>query len=162
AAAGPPPAPPQPAPRAGDRPLSFAQESLWFLHHSDPTRPTYNVPQAFRIRGPLDVAALRQSFQGLVDRHEALHTTCRRVNGRLHLHAAADWAVPLPVVDLRGMPAPERDAEAARLATDHARKPFDFEQGPLLRVTLLRLADDDSVLLLTTHQFVVDGWSMRV
>jgi amino acid adenylation domain-containing protein len=162
AADGPPPAPPQPAPRAGEPPLSFAQESLWFLHHSDPTRPTYNVPQAFRIRGPLDVAALRQSFQGLVGRHEALRTTCRTVNGRPCLHVAAEWAVPLPVVDLRGMPDPERDAEAARLATDHARKPFDFEQGPLLRVTLLRLADDDSVLLLTTHQFVVDGWSMRV
>jgi amino acid adenylation domain-containing protein len=142
--------------------LSFAQERQWFLDQLEPYNPFYNIPVAVRITGPLNVAAIEQSINEVSRRHEALRTTCSTVDGEPLQVIAPDASFTLPVVDLRDLPNPGREDKARELATREARKPFDLGRGPLFRATLLWLGEKDYVLLLTTHHFVADGWSMGV
>ncbi|MEW5928183.1 MAG: non-ribosomal peptide synthase/polyketide synthase, partial [Gemmatimonadota bacterium] len=137
-------------------PASFAQRRLWVTDRLEPGSPAYNMPAALRLRGALDVRALRRSLDALVARHEALRTTLQERGGEpvQVVHAAAP--VPLAVVDVPG------EAEAARLAAEEAARPFDLAAGPLLRCTLLRLEARDHVALFTLHHVVSDGWSMDV
>jgi amino acid adenylation domain-containing protein len=147
---------------SGSFPLSFAQRRLWFLDQLDPGSPTYNVPIAFRVAGPLDKAVLEQSFNEIVRRHEALRTTFPAVDGEPIQVISPVLTVPVPVVDCRELPESEREAEVQRLANGEARRPFDLAQGPLLRTTLLRLGEEEHVLLLTMHHIVSDGWSAGI
>src|SRR5262245_41478092 len=98
----------------------------------------------------------------MVQRHDILRTTFPSVDGQPVQVIAPDLAVPLTVVDLQTLPATEREAATQRLATEEVRRPFDLTQGPLLRATLLRLASEDHVLLLTLHHLIFDGWSSEV
>ncbi|MET0396637.1 MAG: non-ribosomal peptide synthase/polyketide synthase [Longimicrobiaceae bacterium] len=150
------------APRDGALPLSFAQQRLWVVDRIEPGSTAYNVPGALRLRGELDVTALRASVDALVRRHETLRTTLQERDGApvQVVHPAAP--VKLVELDLRGLPGADRDIEAARLAAEESLLPFDLARGPLLRCTLLRLDDDDHVLCFTLHHVVTDGWSMDV
>jgi NRPS condensation-like uncharacterized protein len=148
--------------RSGELPLSFLQEGLWWMARVEPDNPVNHVAQAIRIHGDLDVEALRQSFAEVVRRHEILRTSVRTVNAKPRVQIKRDVSVSLPVVELRHLPSPERDEEVLCRAKEHTRAPFDLAQPPLLRTTLLRLGEFDHVFLLATHQFVVDGYSMRV
>ncbi|HEX2093814.1 MAG TPA: condensation domain-containing protein, partial [Longimicrobiaceae bacterium] len=146
--------------REGPLPLSFAQQRLWVVDRLEPGSAAYNMPGALRLRGGLDVAALRGSLDGLVRRHEALRTVFVEQDGApvQVIHTAAPMA--LPVVDLRGVP--EAEQEAGRLCAEEAVRPFDLGRGPLLRSMLVRLGGADHVLLITLHHVVSDGWSMGV
>ncbi|MEW5927424.1 MAG: non-ribosomal peptide synthase/polyketide synthase, partial [Gemmatimonadota bacterium] len=158
--AGPEPVPLERVPRGGPLPLSFAQQRLWLVDRLEPGSAAYNMPFALRLRGELDVAALRASLGALVRRHETLRTLFGEHGGEpvQVVHPAAPAA--LPVVDLRGGGDAGREAE--RLAEEEALRPFDLARGPLLRGTLLRLDGGDHVLLLTLHHIVSDGWSTDV
>ncbi len=151
-----------PVPRAGDLPLSFAQQRLWFIDQLDPGNSAYNFPAALRLVGPLDLAALKDSVNEIVGRHEALRTTFALVDGAPVQVIAPFLKLALPVVDLQSLPETEREAEMQRLATAEARRPFDLAQGPLLRITLLRFDEEEHVGLLTMHHIVSDGWSAGV
>jgi amino acid adenylation domain-containing protein len=151
-----------PLPRAGSLPLSFTQERLWFLDQLAPGTATYNIPAAFRLTGRLDIAALGQSLNAIVQRHEVLRTTFRAIEGQPVQVIASPLTLPLPVVEIYGEAAPIRQATLLRLATEEARQPFDLARGPLIRTTLLRLGEEEHVLLLTMHHIVSDGWSMGV
>jgi amino acid adenylation domain-containing protein len=165
-------APPlRPEPRRGHPPASFAQERLWFLDRlgetGDWARAAYNVPLALEIEGPLEPAALAAALAGVVARHEVLRATFAAENGRLVQVVAPRRDAPLPLMDLSGLAAADREAEARRLAAAEARRPFDLARGPLLRCALLRLdaAAPESgghLLLATFHHAVSDGWSMGV
>ncbi|HEX9939154.1 MAG TPA: amino acid adenylation domain-containing protein, partial [Longimicrobium sp.] len=151
-----------PVAREAPLPLSFAQERLWFLHQMEPEGAGYNMPWSGRLRGSLDASALERALGALTERHEALRTTFRPVEqGAVQI---VHPAVPadLPVLDLTGLAPEDREPEARRLAREDAERPFDLEHGPLLRATLMRLADEEHVLLLTMHHIVSDGWSMGV
>src|SRR5262245_11294765 len=148
--------------RDGNLPLSFAQERLWFLDQLEPSSPVYNVPSGMRLRGPLNITALERSLNEIVRRHEALRTTFSMVEGQPVQTISPSLNLLLPIMDLGHLPAGERDAEIRRLGAKEARRPFDLARGPLLRVTLLRLDDEDHVLLLTMHHIVSDGWSIGV
>ena len=143
-------------------PLSFAQQRLWVVDRLEPGSAAYNIPVALRLRGAPDVAALRASLDALVARHEALRTVFAESEGGPVQVIHPPAPVPLPLLDLREFPAEAREEEAWRLAGAEAMRPFDLERGPLLRSTLLRLAEDDHVLLFTLHHVVSDGWSMQV
>jgi amino acid adenylation domain-containing protein len=156
-----PPLEPQPRPAEGI-PLSFAQQRLWFLDRLEPESPFYNMPVAVRLLGRLDVPALAATFREIVRRHEALRTRFVETAGRPVQVVEAGIAVEIPVSDLSSLPSREREAEAARLAHAAARRPFDLERGPLLRVSLLRLGEEESLLLAVFHHIVSDGWSMGV
>jgi len=143
-------------------PLSFAQERLWFLDQFEPGSPIYNIPAVFRLPGPLNVRALEQSLNEVVSRHEVLRTLFRSNDGQPLQVIAPSFAVELPLVDLRALPDEVREAEAQRLAASEALRPFDLARGPLLRTSLLQLADMDHILLLTMHHIVSDAWSMGI
>ncbi len=145
-------------------PLSFAQEQLWFLDRLDPGRQTYNVPLAIRMRGPLDVPAVRSAVTELVRRHETLRTTIDERDGKaVQVVAPAPTVeLSLPVEDGRPQPGEDADPAARRLADADAAIPFDLRQGPLFRPRLFRIAADDHLLTLCTHHIISDGWSLEV
>jgi amino acid adenylation domain-containing protein/non-ribosomal peptide synthase protein (TIGR01720 family) len=152
----------QPVPRDGTLPLSYAQQRLWFLEQLEPSRAVYNLPLAWGFTGILNVSALQQSLGEMARRHEILRTTFLSVGGQPMQVIAPDLSLPLPVVDLSTSPATAREAAVQRLATEEAQRPFDLARGPLMRATLLRLSDEDHVLLLTLHHIIFDGWSAEV
>ena len=146
--------------RNGELPLSFAQEWLWLIHQVNPDSAAYNLPAAVRLQGPLSVEALEKSIGEVVRRHEILRTRFTEVDGKPV--QVIDPAVPikLPVVDLSETE--QREVEASRIVTEDARLPFDLERGPLLRSFLLRLGEQDHVIILTVHHIVSDAWSTGI
>ena len=148
--------------RDADLPLSFAQERIWFLSEWEPDSPAYNITVALRASGRLNDAALEQSVNEVVRRHEVLRTTCRNVGGRAVLAIAPSLTLTVPIIDLRGLQGSARETEFLRLAREEAQEAFDLARGPLLRVTVLRLGEEEYGLLVTTHHVVADGWSVRV
>ncbi len=141
---------------------SYLQEGLWFLEQFDPGKPTYNVPGATRMVGHLDLDALQRALTEIVRRHESLRTTFVMKNGLPHQVIAPAQPVVLEVINLESLAEAEREAEMLRLATAEARKPFDLEKGPLFRCFLIRLKENEHVLVLNIHHIVTDGWSMGV
>ncbi|RKI58436.1 amino acid adenylation domain-containing protein, partial [Corallococcus sp. AB049A] len=150
------------APRDGGLPLSFAQQRLWVMEQLQPGATPYILLGAVRMEGALDAEALRRALELLVERHEALRTTftLKDRDPVQVIQSTSSWALPL--VDLTGVPAEEREAEVRRLAREEAARPFDLDTGPLLRTRLLRLTPSHHVLLLGMHHVVSDGWSLEV
>ncbi|MER5705002.1 amino acid adenylation domain-containing protein [Micromonospora sp. NPDC002296] len=139
-------------------PLSFAQEQLWLVDQLTPGESTYNSPLFYRLRGPLDVVALRRAFTGLVARHDALRTTFGARDGVPYQTIAPPADVPIDVEPLAGDHA-AREAALSEALHDEVSTPFDLRRGPLYRIRLLRVADEDHLLCLTLHHIVTDGWS---
>jgi amino acid adenylation domain-containing protein len=157
-----PPGGPAAIPRrpAGDRaPLSFAQERLWFLDQLTPGSPQYNIHSGVRLSTPVNEAVLERTFNEIVRRHEVLRTTFPQADGVPYQRIAPSAHIPLRVVDLRtGAPA-AREARCRQLSVEEAHRPFDLAAGPLLRTTLVRIGERESVFLLTMHHIVTDAWS---
>jgi amino acid adenylation domain-containing protein len=151
-----------PVPRGGPLPASFAQRRLWFIDRLEPGSAAYNLPAALRLRGRLDVPALRRTLAEVVRRHEALRTVFAEDAGEPVQVVRAPGPVALPVADLGRLAPAAREAEAARLARAEALRPFDLAAGPLLRAGLLRLGPDDWALLVGMHHTVSDGWSLGI
>ncbi|MCT8285390.1 non-ribosomal peptide synthase/polyketide synthase [Xanthomonas translucens pv. translucens] len=150
-----------PMPRTAPMPLSFAQQRLWFLNQLDPrTGATYIMHRGVRLSGSLHVQALTRALDRIVARHETLRTHFASVDDIPVQIIAAPFELALQRIDLSGDPAPE---SAARLhALSEASTGFDLANGPLVRGRLLRLAEDEHVLLLSMHHIVSDGWSIGV
>jgi amino acid adenylation domain-containing protein len=143
-------------------PLSFAQERLWVLDRMDPGSPAYNILSAVRLIGRLEVDALARSLTEIVRRHAVLRSVFTQTDSEPAQIVAAPAPVPLPRVDLEGLPAAVREREARRLAREFGRLPFDLERGPMLRVALLRFGSEEHAALFATHHVASDGWSMGV
>jgi amino acid adenylation domain-containing protein len=151
-----------PVERTGGLPLSFAQERLWFMDRLEPGSAVYNIPMARRVGGALDGAVLERALGEIVRRHEALRTVFREVDGSPVQVIAPFAGFAVPVEDLSGLGEADREAAVERRAGEEAARPFDLSAGPLIRAALLRLGDEDHVLLLSMHHIVSDGWSMGV
>ena len=144
-------------------PLSFAQQRLWFFDQFEAGKSFYNLPGAIRLKGQLNVAVLEQTFNEIVNRHEALRSTFTEVQGQpIQVIAPPVSRRRLPVIDLRELPQSDREAAVKQLSAKEAQQPFDLERGPLLRTSLLQLSEEEYVLLLTMHHIVSDGWSIGV
>jgi amino acid adenylation domain-containing protein len=142
--------------------LSFAQQRLWFIDQLEPGNPSYNIPLALRLTGWLDVTALERSLNEILRRHESLRTIFASVDGQpVQVIIPAGWQV-LPVVDLSECSEQEREAQVRRLATEEASRPFDLARGPLFRACLLRLGEQEHIVLCTLHHIVSDEWSLGV
>ena len=148
--------------RNGHMPLAFAQERLWFMEQFEPGQSFNNIPVAIRLEGALNFNALERAVAEIVRRHKTLRTAFHNDGGRPVAVVDPEATVRIPTVDLGSLTASKREAEAKRLMLEEARRPFDLAQSPLLRVKLIRLANDEHLLLLTTHHIVCDGWSMGV
>jgi amino acid adenylation domain-containing protein len=149
-------------PHDGLAPMSFAQQRLWFLDRLEPGGTLYNMAGGYRLRGELDRAALGAALTALVARHEVLRTRLTVVEGVPVQRIAPPAPHPLQVTDLRACPADARDAALHAAIDSEAATPFDLAAGPLLRTTLIALADDDHVLVLAMHHAIGDGWSVGV
>ena len=149
-------------PREGNLPLSFAQQRLWFLNQWQPDNPFYNESAALSLQGSLNIAALTQSLNEIVCRHEALRTNFVSVEGQPSQIIAPSLTLILPVINLQNLPEIEREVEAQRLIARLLQRPFNLAEDPLLHMTLLQLSQTKYVVLLTMHHIVCDGWSMGI
>ena len=147
---------------SGPLPLSSGQQRLWFLNDVDPDSAEFNTGFGLRLRGKVDVAAVRTALRELVERHESLRTTFANVdgNGVQVIEPARDLG--LSEVDLSEVPAPEREAALDRYLAQEIARPFDLRHGPLWRASLVSLESDEHVLALVMHHIICDGWSMGV
>ncbi|HET6975220.1 MAG TPA: amino acid adenylation domain-containing protein [Pyrinomonadaceae bacterium] len=146
----------------GPPPLSFSQQRLWFLSQLEPELVAYNISEAVRLAGRLDVAVLNWCFNEIVRRHESLRTSFDVIAGHPVQVIASALELSIPVFDLSQFPDEERDVEALRLSRVETERPFDLVRGPLIRAVLLRLRADEHALIVTMHHIVSDGWSQGV
>ncbi|MBP5100615.1 condensation domain-containing protein, partial [Pseudomonas protegens] len=143
--------------------VSYAQERQWFLWQLDPDSSAYHIPMALRLRGSLDSRALQSSFDALITRHESLRTHFVESARGLTQVIAAQARLPISQQDLSLLvEAGNTDDLIKQVIDTQVRQPFDLRQGPLLRATLVRLAEDEHVLVLVQHHIVSDGWSMQL
>ncbi|WP_431951998.1 condensation domain-containing protein [Nocardia lijiangensis] len=143
-------------------PVSFGQQRLWILHQLHGDSCEYHIPEAYRLRGELDVAALRVALQALVERHPSLRTRFELVDGVPMQQVVALQEVELPVDDLSALSAADVDKRVQAALREEWEQPFDLTGGLLLRARLLRLGERDHVALLTTHHIASDGWSQAI
>jgi amino acid adenylation domain-containing protein len=152
----------QKAPRDKEIPLSFPQERLWFLQQLDKNSMAYFVPRAIRMTGELESRWLEQTFTEIIRRHEILRTVFPTRNGKPLQHVLAPFSFRLPELDFSGMAKARQAEEVTRWIEAEGQRGFDLETGPLLRVSLLKLADKEHILVLTQHHLVHDGWTQGV
>ncbi|XVN15463.1 amino acid adenylation domain-containing protein [Pseudomonas corrugata] len=145
-------------------PLSLAQQRLWFLDQLDHAASVaYHMPAALHLRGSLDRQVLQRALDRIVARHESLRTTFERQDGEVRQRfAPADIGFALVEHDLQTLAPEARQPAVERLSQEEARAAFDLSSGPLIRGRLLRLAEDEHILLVTQHHIVSDGWSVAV
>ncbi|MFJ2321209.1 amino acid adenylation domain-containing protein [Pseudomonas sp. NPDC087817] len=142
--------------------LSYAQQRMWFLWQLDPHSAAYNLPMAVRLTGDLQAQALEQAFSLLATRHECLRTTFGQEGERAFQRVAEPQPLKLVITDLSAVPEAQRWPLAQQHMMAEATQAFDLENGPLLSLRLLRLAEQEHVLLLTLHHIIADGWSMNI
>ncbi len=149
------------SPRDGDgpAPLSYAQELLWLLSQVFEDGIAYNAPGSFQLKGPLDLQLLARALEGLVERHSILRTTYRLINGTPMQVIGAVEPVEINLVDLRSLPSDDQRSESQRILKEESRFRFDLVEGPVMRPTVIRLADDEHILMLNMHHIATDGYS---
>lgn len=147
--------------RAVDSPavLSNSQELLWLLSQVFDDGIAYNAPGAFHLQGPLDLGLLQRCFDALIQRHEILRTTYTVIDGQPMQVIEDSSPVRLNIVDLRGREADEREAESQKVLKEESRFAFDLVNGPIMRPTVIRLTDDENILMLNLHHVATDGYS---
>ncbi len=143
-------------------PASFAQQRLWFLSKLAPNNPFYNVSAAIHLTGNLNLTALEQTFNEIIRRHEVLRTTFEMEEGQLNQVIAESVDIKLKIVDLHHLPLIERETTARQKAIAFSNLPFNLSTDLLLRVTIFQLDANDSILLLSLHHIIADGWSIGV
>jgi amino acid adenylation domain-containing protein len=148
--------------RVGPMPLSFAQERLWFMHQLMPNTSSYNIGSAIRLHGPLDVHALKLSWDYIVGRHEILRTSLLQIDGQPRQAVGDLMSVSLTVTDVSNLNETASESESRRLATEEIARPFDLSVAPLFRSRLLRLSEEDHILVCCVHHIVFDGWSFSI
>ncbi len=151
-----------PVDRNQELPLSFSQQRLWFLHQLDPESTAYNGSDLVQMQGTLNLAALEESINEIFRRHEVLRTCFAVFQGLAIQKIIPELRISLPIVDLQHLPIVERAQEVQRLEVENAQQPFDLTQAPLLRLLLLRLTEEEHILLVTMHHIISDAWSAGV
>jgi len=141
---------------------SFAQQRLWFLHQLEPGSCLYNMASVWLLEGPLDVDLLVRSVREIVRRHDSLRTVFAVDGGNVSAVVVPDVTPSIPILEMGDLPAGAQDSWIQEMVTRQAERPFDLEQGPLLRVTLLRVSSRMHVLVVIMHHIISDGWSLRI
>jgi amino acid adenylation domain-containing protein len=150
------------APRDQPLPASFVQQRIWFLGQLEPDSTNYNVPRALRMYGSVDVDTVTRALADLEVRHEILRTTFPDVDGEPVQCIHESRGIPVKMVDQRALPEADRDAWILDRILTAGQEPFDLAEGPLVRVTLVRLAEDEYLLIVVEHHLIHDGWSQGV
>jgi len=153
-------APVQPRTLGTKVPLAPSQQQVWLHSQMGDTRFVYNEPITIHYRAPLDEGAFRRSFHEFLRRHEIWRTTFASVDGQVVQVVHPHLDIEIPLCDLTTLPSEAREAEAMRIATADARRPFDLAVGPLLRGRLFKLCGDRYRFHLTLHHIIFDGVSI--
>ncbi|PYV61471.1 MAG: non-ribosomal peptide synthetase, partial [Acidobacteria bacterium] len=143
-------------------PLSFAQQRLWFLDRFEGGGAAYHMARAVRLCGELNRDALEQALREIVARHESLRTHFAELNGQPVQVVVPALKIALPIEDLSALEDRARETAIAAVLVRELEKPFKLSQGPLLRMTLVKLSEREHLLLRTFHHIVSDGWSVGV
>jgi amino acid adenylation domain-containing protein len=143
-------------------PLSFAQQRLWFFDQLEPGTVAYTIPLALHLRGSLHKQALARSFYAVIARHESLRTIFGVSGDQPRQIILAQLDFSYPTIDLQALAAGQRESVARELLQQVVQRPFALATGPLLRVLLLQIQQEEHVLLLTMHHIIADGWSTTV
>ncbi len=152
-------------PRSRDKtllPLSFAQERLWLLHQMEPESPLYNIVAADHIGGSLDLAVFQRAYSEIARRHEILRTVFKIVDDRPVQQILPPQPVNIPLIDLRSTPQELRGEALQQVIATETSRPFDLSQGPLFRVVLVQMANEEFIKLLIVHHAIFDGSSAGV
>ncbi|HEU0088339.1 MAG TPA: non-ribosomal peptide synthase/polyketide synthase [Pseudonocardiaceae bacterium] len=152
----------RPVPRDRPLPLSAVQQRLWFMDDLTCGGTEYNTGVGLRLSGALNLDALRTALDALAGRHESLRTTFDTVDGHGMQVVATGGDIPLRTVEVSTVDPAERDAAVEQALAEELSRPFDLRRGPLTRAVLVRLAENDHVLMLSQHHIVTDGWSVGV
>lgn len=143
-------------------PLSYYQQGLWVLSQLMPDTSLYHIPKAMRFTGNLDVEALQRTLDCIVERHEALRTSFATTDDAPVQIVSDRLTIDLPLLDLQHLPEAEQEPETQRILGEEGRRLFDLSRGPLFRALLLRLHEQEHILIVTAHHIVTDGWSVGV
>ncbi|WP_445629010.1 amino acid adenylation domain-containing protein [Nostoc sp. DSM 114167] len=143
-------------------PMSFGQQRLWFIEQLQPGNFANHISAALRLTGFLNQAALLQTLDEIVRRHEVLRTTFATIEEKPVQVIIPNLSLNLPTINLEKLSEVEQEAEVKRLVIQEIQQPFNLSQAPLLRATLLRLKETEHILVFTMHHIISDGWSMGV
>ena len=143
-------------------PLSPEQQRMWQADQGQPGNAAYNAAYRWDFRGSLDHSVLERTFNEIVRRHDILRTKFTLLDGTPQQIVTVAPHLRISTTDLSGLPVVERDAAMDRLCSEEATRGFDLEAAPLIRVGLVRMADEHHVLMLTLHHIICDGWSIRL
>lgn len=155
-------APIVPRTRGATVPTSFSQERMWFIEQLGTVGSSHTIAKALRLRGHLEIDALKRAFDALICRHEILRTRFESSDGAPVQIIEPATAFYLPVKDLSAFDEAYRRREVSISCEQEACRPFDLTRGPLIRTVLLRLSDSESLLILTLHHIISDGWSISL
>ena len=148
--------------REGELPLSHSQQRMWFFEGLSSGSAAFNIALGVKLKGQLNVAAVEQTFGEIIRRHEGLRTVFPAVNDQPVQIIQPPTQFHLPVADLSRLSEAEREHEANRIAQQETLRPFDLGVGPLVRPTLLRLSEEEHIIICTMHHIVGDGESFEV
>ena len=151
-----------PVAREGRLPLSFAQQRLWFIEELMPNSALYNIPTAWKLKGRLSYVALEAALNSLIARHEVLRTVFKVEENNPYQFIYNSLTLDIPLIDLSSLRGKNKKDKAQMAIQEEALKPFDLTQGPLIRATLIKLREDEHILVLNIHHSVSDGWSLGV
>jgi NRPS condensation-like uncharacterized protein len=143
-------------------PCSLAQQRFWVLDQLSPGNPSYNIAVRWRLEGKLNPFFVEQAFNAMLKRHEVLRTTFRAVDGQPVQVIAPQLSIALPLIDLSPLAESERDKKAEKITVENAKKAFDLNVAPLIRITLLRFSETEHIVLVVVHHIVADGWSVGI
>ncbi|MDZ8085081.1 MAG: amino acid adenylation domain-containing protein [Nostoc sp. DedQUE12b] len=143
-------------------PLSFSQQRLWFIDQLYHGSSFYNIPIAFHIKGQLNITVFQQSLNEILNRHEVWRTNFTLVNGEPVQEIVPQLNWDLPIINFEHFSGKNWESEVKQIAVEEARKAFNLAKGLLVRATLVRLSEEEHVLLVTMHHIITDGWSCGV
>ena len=148
--------------RDGELPLSFAQQRMWFFEQLASGTSAFNIASGVRLNGPLNVEALEATFGEIIRRHEILRTNFVAVNAQPVQVIQSPTRFRLPLVDLSLLPPEESEQQSARMAQEETLRLFDLARDRLVRPTLVRIRDDEHIIICTMHHIIGDGQSFEV
>jgi acyl carrier protein len=148
--------------RSSPPPVSFGQERFWHGRQAEAKAVPATIMSLLALTGGLDLGCLRRAFQEVVDRHEVLRTTFRDDPSGPVQVVHSELSVQLPLVDLEGIAPSGQWMEIQRWSVQDARSPFDYEHGPLIRITVFRRSERESVVLYAVHHVAFDWWSETI
>lgn len=141
---------------------SFAQSRLWFIDKLEGASLQYNIPNSFKLTGTLNRSALNHALEQVVMRHHVLRTVFEEVDGRGQPKVLPAFSLPLTEHDLTGLDSTKAAAEVARLGAEDLAKPFDLSSDVMIRFSLIKLAEQQHVIMVNIHHIAFDGWSMNI